>query len=346
MPSRRTEALLAAAIALAAGVFAAPAAAEPGAKAPTTAARDEAGLAFKEGTKLAAETKWAEALAAFERAERLVPHAITLFDVGVCERALGRYTAARKTFEEALVEDASGRTTLPDRLRQDAKGYLEEMGKLLARVDVQVDPAEATLTVDGRPLVARKRGSEGATVFVAGLAAPGPGGAVPGGRFELEMDSGRHVLTFSRPGHADAIVARDFRPGRAPVLRLALDELPATIDVSADQPGALVTVAGRDLGPAPVSVLRPAGSYRVLVQKDGFVPAEARLVVKAGEASSFQARLPAEKPSIVTRWWFWAIAAGVATGVGVGTYFATQKDVPPERATVGGGSLGFRVNVP
>ena len=35
-----------------------------------------------------------------------------------------------------------------------------------------------------------------------------------------------------------------------------------------------------------------------------------------------------------------------ATGVGVGTYFATQKELPPERATVGSGTLGFRVSVP
>jgi tetratricopeptide (TPR) repeat protein len=86
------------------------------------AARDEAAAAFKLGTKLVSETKWGEALAAFERAQARVPHAITLFNVGVCERALGRYTAARRTFKAALTEDSERRTTLPQQLRMDATG--------------------------------------------------------------------------------------------------------------------------------------------------------------------------------------------------------------------------------
>jgi hypothetical protein len=181
---------------------------------------------------------------------------------------------------------------------------------------------------------------------VAGLAPPGKGEPIPAATFELELDNGRHVLTLSRPGHSDAIVARDFAPGRAPALNLTLDELPATIEISADQPGALVTVAGRDLGPAPVTVLRPAGSYRVLVEKDGYVPAEARLDVRAGEASTFRASLPVDKPSIVKKWWFWTLTAGVVAGAGVGAYFLAREAPPPVRATVGEGTLGWTVPLP
>lgn len=323
------------------------------AKIPSTAvraavgtAKDEATRAFQTGTKLVSETKWAEALAAFEEAQSLVPHAITMFNVGVCERALGRYTAARNTFEGALAEDASKRTTLPQRLRQDATGYLREIDRLLSRVRVEVSPATATLSVDGRPVEAKTSGASGAALLVAGLLPPGKGSSLPAGTFELEMDSGRHVLTFSRPGHVDAVVAKDFAPGRAPALKLTLDELPATIEISADQPDAIVTVGERDFGPAPVTVQRPAGRYRVLVEKSGFVPAEAILDVRAGEASAFRAALPAEKPSIAKTWWFWTIAAGVVAGAGVGTYFLTREAPEPVRATIGEGSLGWKVPVP
>ncbi len=310
--------------------------------------REEAKAAFLEGTKLAAETRWAEALAAFERAEARVPHAITSFNIGVCERALGRYTAARQTFQRALAEDRAGSTTLPERLKQDAEGYLKEIEALLVRVTVTVTPANASLAVDGRPLSIVAAGEEptGVPVAIAGLRAPGKGERIPAKRFVLEMDFGRHVLTFSRAGHSDGIVAQDFAPGVAPPLELALDELPATIQISADQPGALVTVEGRDLGPVPITLRRPAGSYRVIVEKDGFIDADAQLVVKAGEQASFSAKLPIDEPSIAETWWFWTLAGVAVTGIGVGTYFiAREATQEPTRPTLGGGTLGWRVPI-
>lgn len=322
-----------------------PSATPPGAV-PVENPREQATAAFKLGTKLVGETRWGEALASFEQAQALVPHAITLFNVGVCERALGRYTAARRTFEAALAEDTSKRTTLPRQLRQDATAYLGEIERVIARVRVAVTPGRANLAIDGRPVVAADRDRAGTMRLVAGLAPPGRGEPLPAATFELELDPGRHVLTLSRAGFSDAIVARDFTPGRAPELRLALDELPATIEISADEPGALVTVGDRDLGPAPVTLLRPAGSYRVLVEKDGHVPAEALLEVRAGEASTFRATLPPEKPSVLKSWWFWTAAIGVAAGAGVGTYFLTREPPPPVRATVGEGTLGWTVPVP
>jgi len=313
---------------------------------PVDPAREEAKSAFLEGTKLVGETRWAEALTAFERAQARVPHAITTFNIGVCERALGRYTAARRTFLLALDEDRIGTTSLPERLKQDTQGFLEEMDSLLVRVTVSVKPANASLAVDGRPLsIVAGSDPSALPVAVAGLRAPGKGEPVPAKRFVMEMDFGRHVLTFSRPGHSDAIVARDFAPGVAPPLELSLDELPATIMISADQPGALVTVEGRDLGPVPISLLRPAGSYRVVVEKDGFISASSQLIVNAGEQSSFRAKLPVDEPSIAETWWFWTLAGVAATGIGVGTYFLARGAAEPTRPTLGGGTLGWRVPI-
>jgi hypothetical protein len=311
-------------------------------------AREEARAAFLEGTKLAAETRWAEALAAFERAEARIPHAITSFNIGVCERALGRYTAARETFQRALAEDRARSTTLPERLKQDTEGYLKEIEALLVRVTVTVKPASASLAVDGRPLsiVGPDKETGELPVAIAGLRPPGKGEPIPAKRFTLEMDFGRHVLTFSRAGHSDGIVAQDFAPGVAPPLELSLDELPATIQISADQPGALVTVEGRDLGPVPITLRRPAGSYRVIVEKDGFIDADAQLVVKAGEQASFKAKLPIDEPSIAEKWWFWTLAGVAVTGIGVGTYFiAREATREPTRPTLGGGTLGWRVPI-
>jgi len=318
----------------------------PAQEKPVDPIREEATAAFKEGTRLVGETKWAEALTSFERAQSLVPHAITLFNMCVCERALGRYTVARRTFTAALAEHESKRTVLPQRLEQDAQAYLQEMANLLVRVLVTVKPEATNLAVDGRPLLLDENKGEGGTALViAGILPPGKGKTVPTGTFDLEMDFGRHVLTFSRSGHSDVIIAKDFSAGRARPLNITLDELPATIEISADQPGAIVTLAGRDFGPVPVTIQRPAGSYPIVVEKKGFLTAQALLDVRAGEVSNYRATLPLEKPAITKKWWFWTIAAGVVAGVSVGAYFIAPKPQPVRR-TIGEGTLGWSVPLP
>ena len=52
---------------------------------PTVLARKE----FLEGAALVRAERWGEALAAFERATKLKPHAVTTFNIAQCERAMG-----------------------------------------------------------------------------------------------------------------------------------------------------------------------------------------------------------------------------------------------------------------
>src|SRR6516165_11896375 len=68
---------------------------------------DEAGRArteFVRGMELVKKTQWAEALVAFEAADKIRPHAVTTYNIGVCQRALGRYALARATFTRALLQ--------------------------------------------------------------------------------------------------------------------------------------------------------------------------------------------------------------------------------------------------
>jgi len=342
-------------IARAQGAAAAPTPAQP-ASPPTNdptrdaEARRAAGAAFQRGTKLVADAKWADALTAFEEAQSLSPHAITLFNVGACERALGRYAAARETFGAALEVHDRGETPMPKRLLEDASAYRDEISGLLARVRVTVEPANASLAVDGRPLSQRKliEGADAAAppVLTAGIRAPGKGEPLPSRTILLELDPGRHVLAFSRPGASDSLVVRDLRSGYNPPLDLALRDLPATIEISADQKGAIVTVDGKDLGPVPLSLVRPAGAYRVVVERDGYQTAEALLRVAAGQQATYRAKLPADEPTVLEKWWFWTIAGVAVSGAVVGTYFATRSEPEPTRQRASDGSLGFKVPIP
>jgi hypothetical protein len=182
----------------------------------------EARTAFREGTSLARQAQWGEALLAFERSARLRPHTFTTYNLGYCERALGRYTRARKFLAKALAEnEARGGTALSADTAADAKKYLAELDQRLARATITLTPADAAVSVDGRPLetVAADRTPP---VLAAGTRDLGPGEIPAASQFELLIDPGAHVFTVSRPGSSDVVVSRSFSAGAKPSLDLKI----------------------------------------------------------------------------------------------------------------------------
>jgi hypothetical protein len=310
---------------------------EPAAEAPETArAREE----FLRGTDFVHKAQWAEALSAFERSAKLKPHAVTTYNIGACQRALGRYALARKTLRASLAENqAAGGAQLPEGVLSEIRAYVEQIDGLLASADVTLEPATAAVAVDGRPLDATDAAAS-PPVLVAGIRDPGPGEAPPVARFRLVLDPGAHVITISRKGYADAVVNRTFLPGSNSQLPLALDRLPATLRITSSQNQAVVTVNGSDVGMAPVDVSRPAGSYRVVVKKSGFVTYEAQVNARPGEEVDLRATLPEESHPITKQWWFWTAAGVVVVGAATGTYFATRT---PTRPPLDCGGLGWCV---
>jgi hypothetical protein len=304
------------------------------------AGEDDARAAFKEGTALVEKAQWAEALAAFERASAARRHAVTTYNIAACERAMGRYTRARRTFAKALAEnDASGGKELPASLATEAKGAIDQIDGIVVKVTLAVTPPEAKVVIDGRPL---EKGD--GDQLLAGLRPPGPGEALPKSPSVIVLDNGAHVFTFQREGFADAVLNKTFTPGKSETMDVSLEKLPATLKISSNRPSALVAVNGVDVGPVPVDVLRPAGTYKVLVRDDGYVPYEGSLSVKPGQSSSLKADLVPEKPSIFSRWWFWTAAGVVVAGAATTTYVLTRPE--PKRAPVNGGTLGWTVSVP
>ena len=299
----------------------------------TQQARDE----FVRGTDFVHHAQWAEALAAFEHSAKLKPHAVATYNIAACERALGHYTRARRSLRDALAQnDAAQKAQLADSLVTEAKAQLTQIDGLLATADVTLDPASASVAVDGRPLEPSPDGT-----LVAGMRLPGPGEAPPTARFKLVMDPGVHVLTLSRKGYTDAVVNKTFAPGTTAALALTLDKLPSVFHVEADQANAVVSFAGHDVGAVPVDVSRPSGAYRVQVNKAGFLTYEATVTGSPGELVNLRAKMAASRPSIFTRWWFWTIAGVVVAGAATATYFLVRQPPPPN-----GGGLGWSVPIP
>ncbi len=297
------------------------------------AARD----AFRQGATLAKDTQWGAALAAFERSNKLRPSAGTTYNIAVCERALGQYVRARKSFQRALDERKGDE--LSESTIADIKRFTSEIDGLVATIDVSLTPVDAAIAVDGQPLEVAS-----GTTLLAGTMPAGPGKPPPAGRFKVIADPGAHVFVVAREGFADAVKTITVRPGEKTKLDLTVERLPATLLVSADKKDAVVTVDALDVGVAPVELSRPAGKHHVVVRSSGFVPYEIDASLLPGQKTELRAKLEPEKESILKRWWFWTGLGVVVAGAAITTYAVTRPD--PERPPVDGGGLGWAARAP
>jgi hypothetical protein len=194
----------------------------PAAGSATTPGVAEARTAFHDGTELARQQRWVEALEAFERSEALHPHAITTYNIGYCERLLGHATRASKMLAKALADHhARGDIELPAELVSAAQAYLSEADRQMARVVVTITPG--AVAVDGRPL--ELAASEGPRpLLLAGTRAVGQPEVPPSFTFEVLLDPGTHVFVLSVKGRPDVVANQTLAPGSQISLELRLPE--------------------------------------------------------------------------------------------------------------------------
>ena len=303
---------------------------------------EQARADFVQGAALARDAQWGAALASFARSARLRPHAWTTYNLAVCERALGKYVVARRSFERALAQ-RTAEADLPEPIVVDTRRFLVEIGQIVATLDVTLEPADASLAVDGQPLEAIPA-DDGRPTLIAGTLPAGPGTRPPAASFRLLLDPGAHVFIITREGFASAAHAEIVRPGERRALSLAVDRMPATLSIAASEPSAVVSVDRLDVGTAPVTLQRPAGVHHILVRKPGFDAYEIDTTVAAGERAELAAALKPHRASVLTHWWFWTAASAVLAGAAITTYAVTRPT--PRRPPLDGGGLGWAVRVP
>jgi tetratricopeptide (TPR) repeat protein len=94
------------------------------------------------------ERNFAEARAHFARAHELSPNARTYRALGMAEYELKNYAASAQLLEMAL---ASQIRALPQRLREETSELLSQAQRYLGHVVLLVEPASASLRIDGAP---------------------------------------------------------------------------------------------------------------------------------------------------------------------------------------------------
>ena len=254
-------------------------------------------------------------------------------------RVLPAARRGARSLARALSEnEKAGGHVLSATSAQDAKSYLGEAEGLIVHAKVTVVPREVTIAVDGRPIGSLGEGRP----FAAGIEPAGAGKMVPGDKFELVLDPGNHVFVLSRKGFTDAVVNKTLLPGSSVDLAFELEKLPATLKITAAVPGAIVRVNETDVGPVPVDVLRPAGTYPILVQKEGYDPYRTTVTIRPGEETKIKAVLPKTKLEVAKQWWFWTSIVGGLGTAGVITYFAARP--APQFPAYQGGTTGWVVS--
>lgn len=224
--------------------------------APVTAraeGRDEqaARVAFDRGVALGDQGRWAEALEAFEQADRLAPSPGVTFNLAATLRALGRYVEARRLLERALRDDAPLAARVKPALRADMARLLDEVRPKVGHVTVELDPPDADLSVDGTPT------------------------QLPTDR-TLDLDPGKHVLIARAAGHDTVSSTLSVSPGNTRVTLRAPRSVAVARPVVVEPPSLLrsawlwgaigVALAGgaltfalmsRDAGPSPSPAAGP-----------------------------------------------------------------------------------------
>lgn len=167
---------------------------------------------FEEGVDLAHRALWLPALAAFGASAEIKPHAVTLYNVAYCERALGHYTRALQAFERALARSNSADPAeLPQPMSTAAREYIVELEAQLATLELTVESSRTELLVDGRPL--ELVGTEhGQPILVAGTKPSGPPEPAPASTFLIRVDPGVHSFLLRAPGGIEKSFTRRFEP--------------------------------------------------------------------------------------------------------------------------------------
>jgi hypothetical protein len=179
---------------------------------PKTAAQKDADRHFKAGVERFKETKYAEALAEFQRAYDLAPHPLVLYNIAGCQRELSQYGDAVATYNKFL---ADGKGKVPAARLTAAQAELDGILARIARVTVTISPA-----VDGT------------TLSVDGAVLDHP--AMP-----LILPPGEHHLIAHADGHRDGESTLRVASGDTLNVELALADLPAAPpppEVSVERP--------------------------------------------------------------------------------------------------------------
>jgi hypothetical protein len=165
-------------------------------------ATEQARAHFDLGTRLMQNENWEVALGEFERSFELFPTRSALFNMAMCEKALHRYVAALRHFEDWQQRFAAAAT---EDERRTVSATLDELSRFVGSLAIETTPRGATIRVDGTE------------VGTTPLADP------------LMVDAGDHVVEAVLDGHLSAREEVEVEPLADVEMSIALELQPPDV---------------------------------------------------------------------------------------------------------------------
>ena len=283
-------------------------------------------MLFDEGRRRADEQRWEEALALFRSSLELVERPSTVWNVAGCLVRLQRRVEAIPQLERFLSIADAGVDAADI---AEARTLLEEARRMVARLEIHIEPPEAEVDVDG-------------VVTAAGAVR------------RVELDPGVHVVRATYAGRVAAL--REIRledgahlreaielPLRNPPPRLSIEGTAEGATLGAGGLRATVHIDGEPRGELPIELELSAGEHLVEVHAEGMRPWSRQVRAREGRVVELSATLSPIEQNFLESEVFWAVVGGVlGAGALVGAAFGIAEAAQP---SPGGGSTGLVILV-
>ena len=271
---------------------------------------------YEAGRLLYGDGDYAGAALKFQRAYDESKDPRLLWNTAAAEKNLRHYSKVVELVERYVAE-AGTRLKAEDRAEADA---------LLTTVRAFI----STVTLDVQP--------EGAAVFVDDVQV-----GVSPMRAPVLVDMGEHRIRVSKVGFQDFNATQSLQGGAPFSLMVALQ--PAVhqgrLRVVAS-PGETISVDGKQVGTGEWEGVLPSGIHNVTVTAAGKRTYQSDVAIQDDQSQSLRVALEADTPAGADKdkggmTWLWIAGGAVlATGLGVGAYFAFRPDdKDPVQGTLG-----------
>ena len=246
----------------------------------------------KKGDAAMVSLRYEEAIDAYKKAYDITGDPALLYNRGRALQGLGQYP-------EALAQLES--------FKQQASPALKARVPALESLIKEVRAKIATVLVLSN--------AKGARILVRSKVV----GTTPLGG-HIQLNAGPALVEVEAEGYLPFKKTVDL-PGGGEIeieAKLTLKSKMGLLTVRSPVPGARVFIDGKPAGNVPAERSLPAGTHKILVERDGYETATTTAVVNAGDKKQISIELK-EKTSILKRWWFWASIGAVVAGGAVVT---------------------------
>jgi len=237
---------------------------------PVFAQADAYKLHMKNGVKLFHDENYDAAIAEFRAAYEAKPKASPLVNIALAEKAQFKYPQAIEALELAL---AKHKDTMDAADVQAAEAAIKEMRALLAYIEIDLFPPEATLFVDGDEL--------------AKDAAKSP----------IPLGPGTHKIVARAEGYAPAEENVTVASGETEKLKLALVPDRGWVAIEPTAPNMNIAIDQRVVGSGKWAGLLSPGTHLVQVYGPGAPSYSAQILVVAGKQLHLRPSAPAPLPT-------------------------------------------------